>query len=73
MLNIFVSVHPEMDFIIIIIIFFFGGGGGLLKYYNVQEYITAKLGFDLSYIDQQCYSFCHLRLFTCALLGCRPR
>ena len=28
MLNIFVSVHPEMDFIIIIIIFFFGGGGG---------------------------------------------
>ena len=32
MLNIFVSVHPEMDFIIIIIIFFFGGGGGLLKY-----------------------------------------
>ena len=28
MLNIFVSVHPEMDFIIIIIIIFFGGGGG---------------------------------------------
>ena len=31
MLNIFVSVHPEMDFIIIIIIFFFGGGGVVVK------------------------------------------
>lgn len=49
MLNMFVSVHPEMDFIFIIAIFFWVGG--LLKYYNVQEYITAKLGFDLFYID----------------------
>lgn len=71
MLNMFVSVHPEMDFIFIIIIIFWVGG--LLKYYNVQEYITAKLGFDLSYTDRQSYSFCHLRLFTCVLMGCRPR
>lgn len=71
MLNMFVSVRPEMDFIFIIIIIFWVGG--LLKYYNVQEYITAKLGFDLSYIDRQSYSFCHLRLFTCVLMGCRPR